>query len=188
MIKDITIGQYYPTNSVIHRLDPRTKINATILYIVFLFLVNTVWGYLAAFLFLAVATGISKIPAKYLLKGLKPLIFIIVLTVIINMFWTPGNVLWQWWILKLTDAGLVNAVKMGFRLILLVAGTSLMTLCTPTLDLADGMESMMKKNTAAEIGCARIKHDDEHCASFHSDIDGRDGSHYESTEITWCGF
>ena len=91
MIKDITIGQYYPTDSVIHRLDPRTKLNITLLYIIFLFVVNNLWGYLAAFLFLCFVTLLSKIPVKYLLRGLKPLLFIITLTVVINMFWTPGT-------------------------------------------------------------------------------------------------
>ena len=145
MIKDITIGQYYPTDSVIHRLDPRTKLNATLLYIIFLFVVNNLWGYLAAFLFLCFVTLLSKIPVKYLLRGLKPLLFIITLTVVINMFWTPGTVLYQWWIFKITDNGISNALNFGLRLILLVSGTSLMTLCTSTIALADGMETGMKK-------------------------------------------
>ena len=137
MIKDITIGQYYPTDSIVHRLDPRTKINATLLFIIFLFIVNNIWGYLFAALLIGIVTAISKIPPGYVIKGLKPLIFIIVLTVVVNMFWTPGNIVWQWWIFKLTDAGLKNAVNMGFRLILLVSGTSLMTLCTSTIALSD---------------------------------------------------
>ncbi|MFA0815789.1 MAG: energy-coupling factor transporter transmembrane protein EcfT [Anaerofustis sp.] len=144
MIKDITIGQYYPTDSVIHRLDPRTKINTTLLFIIFLFIVNNIWGYLFAAVLVAVVTAVSKIPPGYVVRGLKPLIFIIALTVVINMFWTPGNVIWQWWIFKLTDAGLQNAVNMGFRLVLLVAGTSIMTLCTSTIALSDGMETLMK--------------------------------------------
>ncbi len=156
MIKDITIGQFYPTGSIIHRLDPRTKINATFLYIIFLFIVNNLWGYFGALLFLAVVTALSKIPPKYILRGLKPLLFIIIFTVIVNMFWTPGEVLWQFWIFKITDIGLKNAVYMGMRLILLVTGTSIMTLCTSTIALTDGMESLMKKIPLVKRGAHEL--------------------------------
>ncbi len=156
MIKDITIGQFYPTNSVIHRLDPRTKINATFLYIIFLFIINNLWGYLAALVFLSIVTLLSKIPVKYLLRGLKPLIFIILLTVVLNMFWTQGNVIWQLWIFKITDTGLTNAINMGFRLILLVTGTSIMTLSTSTIALTDGMESLMKKIPLVKRGAHEL--------------------------------
>ena len=114
-------------------------------FIIFLFIVNNIWGYLFAALLIGIVTAVSKIPPGYVVKGLKPLIFIIVLTVVVNMFWTPGNVIWQWWIFKLMDAGLQNAINMGFRLILLVSGTSIMTLCTSTIALSDGMEALMKK-------------------------------------------
>ena len=139
MFKDITIGQYYPTDSIIHKLDPRTKINSTLLYIIFLFVVNNLWGYMAAFVFLAFVVTLSKVPVKYILKGLKPLVIIITLTVLLNMLWTPGNVIFQVWIIKITDMGINNAVNMGLRLILLISGTSIMTLTTSTLDLTDGL-------------------------------------------------
>ena len=145
MIKDITIGQFYPTDSVLHKLDPRTKLAATFLYIIFLFVINNLWGYIAAFAFLTIMVVISKIPISYILRGLKALIFIIVFTVVVNMFWTPGKVLWRWGFLKLTVEGIVQAVRMAVRLILLVSSTSLMTLCTSTIALTDGMEHAMKK-------------------------------------------
>ena len=145
MIKDITIGQYYPTGSVIHQLDPRTKLNVTLLYIIFLFVVNNLVGYLVAFLFLVAMILLSKIPVRYVARGLKPLILIIVLTVVLNMFWTQGTVIAQFWIFKITDNGLRMAINMGVRLVLLVSGTSLMTLCTSTIALTDGMEMLMKK-------------------------------------------
>ncbi len=156
MIKDITIGQYYPTNSIIHKLDPRTKILSTFLYIIFLFVANSIWGYLAAFVFLAVVVALSKIPVSYVLRGLKAVVFIIILTVIINMLWTPGNVLWQWKFLRVTQEGLRLSVNMAFRLILLISGTSVMTLCTSTIALTDGMEALIKrvpflKNVAHEL-------------------------------------
>ena len=145
MFKGITIGQYYPTNSAIHKLDPRTKINATFLYIIFLFVVDNIWGYLAAFLMLASVIVATKIPVKLFIRGLRGLLFIIILTVIINMFWTPGNVLVKLWIFKITDAGLVQACRMASRLIMLVSGTSVMTLTTSAIALTDGMESLFKK-------------------------------------------
>lgn len=145
MFKDITIGQYYPTGSVVHALDPRTKINTTFLYIIFLFIVHNLWGYLAAFVFLALVIILSKVPVKFILRGLKPLIIIILLTVILNMLWTPGNIIWQFWVIKITDSGLMNAINMGLRLILLISGTSIMTLCTSTIALTDGLEALIKK-------------------------------------------
>lgn len=145
MINDITIGQYYPTNSVIHKLDPRTKIVSAFLYIIFLFTVKNIWGYLAAFLFLAVVVLVSEIPAGYVIKGIKGILFIMLLTVVINMFWTPGEIIWQWKFLKITKEGLQLSFNMAFRLVLLISGTSMMTLCTDTISLTDGMEELIKK-------------------------------------------
>ena len=145
MINDITIGQYYPTDSVIHKLDPRTKIVSAFLYMIFLFTVNNVWGYLAAFIFLAAVVSVSKIPAGYVIKGIKGILFIMLLTVVINMFWTPGEIVWQWKFLKITKEGIQLSFNMAFRLVLLISGTSMMTLCTDTISLTDGMEELIKK-------------------------------------------
>ena len=145
MIKDITIGQYYPTDSVIHRLDARTKLLSTLMYIIFLFLVKNVWGYLAAFVMLTIAVILSKIPVGYVLRGLKAVVFILCLTVLINLFFTPGDVIWSYGIMKITEQGARMAFNVAFRLLLLISSTSLMTLCTDTITLTDGMEELMRK-------------------------------------------
>lgn len=144
MLKDITVGQYYPTGSPIHRLDPRTKLIFTLVYIVMLFVVNNLWGYLAAFVMLCVFVAISKIPPIYLLRGVKAILFIIILTVILNLFMTPGEPVFTIGPLTITDQGIRVAEFMAVRLILLIVGTSLMTLTTSPLDLTDGMERLLK--------------------------------------------
>lgn len=144
MFKDITIGQYYPTDSVIHRLDPRTKIIFTFAYIVMLFVINNMWGYLAAFVLLVGIIIASKIPISYIIRGVKGLIFIILLTVILNLFMTPGTVIASIGPLHITMEGLKVAVFMALRLIFLVMGTSIMTLTTSPIDLTDGMEFCMR--------------------------------------------
>ena len=145
MLNDITIGQYYPTGSIIHRLDPRVKIFVTFLYMILLFMVKSFIGFLGMFLLLVIPVVLSKVPVSYLLKGLKGLIIIILFTVCLNMFMTPGTVLYKIGFLKITDNGLRNAVLMAVRLILLVTGTSLLTLVTSPISLTDGMERLMKK-------------------------------------------
>lgn len=155
MFKDITLGQYYPTDSVIHRLDPRTKINFTLAYIILLFVINNPVGYLIAIGMLALVIVLSKIPFTYIVKGLRPLVFIIVLTFILNMFMTPGTVLWQWKVFHITKEGLKLSIFMALRLTLLVAGTSIMTLATSPMDLTDGMEAGM----SVIPGLKRVAHD-----------------------------
>ena len=146
MLNDITIGQYYPTGSPIHKMDPRTKLMMTFLYVIMLFFAKNVYSFLFMFVLLSIAIKISKVPLSYILKGVKTLVFIIMFTVVLNMFMTPGdNVLWQWGIFKLTIEGIYNAVTMAIRLVLLVCGTSLMTLVTSPISLTDGMENLMGK-------------------------------------------
>lgn len=140
MLKDITIGQYYPTGSIIHRLDPRTKILFTTAFIVMLFLVNNVWGYLISFALIATITILSKIPIGYIIRGIKGLVLIILLTVVLNLFMTPGQTIASIGPLTITMEGLKVATFMALRLILLVVGTSVMTLTTSPIDLTDGME------------------------------------------------
>ncbi|MPW24994.1 energy-coupling factor transporter transmembrane protein EcfT [Alkalibaculum sp. M08DMB] len=151
MFKDVTVGQYYPANSIIHKLDPRTKINFTFLFIIALFLVNTFTGYIVAFLFLISIILLSKIPIKYILKGIKGLIFIILLTVLINLFITPGTPKYQFWIFVITEEGLHLAVFMALRLIFLVTGTSIMTLTTSPIALTDGIEYLLKRVPIVKI-------------------------------------
>lgn len=144
MIRDITIGQYYPSDSVIHRLDPRTKIIATLLYLISLFLFQSILSYAIAITFLIVIIKISKVPVKFILKGLKPIFMLLIITVIFNLFLTStGNILFQLGFLKITDVGLRTAVYMGVRLMLLIAGSNIMTLTTTPNSLTDGIEKLL---------------------------------------------
>ena len=143
MLKDITLGQYYQTESVIHRLDPRVKLVGTICYIISLFLVNNVWGYLVAALFLAVMIKLSNVPFKFMVKGMKAIMFLLMLTVVFNMFLTPGEALISVWKLTITKEGLKLAIMMAVRLTFLIIGSSVMTLTTTPNNLTDGMENLM---------------------------------------------
>lgn len=144
MLKDITLGQYYQTESVIHRLDPRVKLVGTIAYILSLFLVNKIQGYIVAVLFLALVIRLSKVPFKFMVKGMKAILFLLLLTVAFNLFLTPGEVLVQIWKLTITKEGLKLAVLMAVRLTFLIIGSSVMTLTTTPNHLTDGMEKLMK--------------------------------------------
>lgn len=144
MLRDITLGQYYQTDSVIHRLDPRVKLVATIAFIVSLFLVENFWGYLIAVLFLATCIKLSRVPFGFMVKGMKAIMFLLLLTVAFNLFLTPGTPLIQIWKLTITIEGLRLAVMMAVRLSFLIIGSSIMTLTTTPNNLTDGMESLMK--------------------------------------------
>ncbi len=143
MIRDITLGQYYPANSVLHRLDPRVKFVGTLLFIVSVFVFNTFPGYGVATIFLLAMIGISKVPVKFMFKGLKAIFIILLITVIFNMILTPGEVLWRLGFLKVTREGLIMAGKMTIRLTYLVIGSSIMTLTTTPNQLTDGLESLL---------------------------------------------
>ena len=144
MIRDITIGQYYPANSKLHRLDPRVKIVCTLLYLISLFLINNIVGYIVAAVFLATMIRISKVPFKFIGKGLKPVIMLLMITVLFNLFLTnSGNVIFSFWILKVTDEGLRTAIFMAIRLIFLILGSSLMTFTTTPNALTDGIEKLL---------------------------------------------
>lgn len=141
MIRDITIGQYYPSNSVLHKLDSRVKLIATIVFIISLFVVNSFIGYAFAFLCLAVLIYISKVPLKFMLKGLKSIMFIIIFTVILNVFVTDGEtVLFNYGIITITLEGIILAIKMCVRLIMLIVGSSLLTLTTTPIELTNAIE------------------------------------------------
>lgn len=144
MLRDITLGQYYQTESVIHRLDPRVKLTATLIFILSLFLVDNVWGYAAAGIFLVCAIRLSHVPFKYMVKGMKAIVFLLVFTVIFNLFLTPGRPLITIWKLSITLEGVVTAVKMAVRLSFLIIGSSVMTLTTTPNNLTDGMESLLR--------------------------------------------
>ncbi len=141
MFKDITLGQYYPVDSPIHRLDPRTKLSATVLYIVSLFIANNIFCYLLGIAFLVAAVSVSRVPWSFICRGLRPILFLLLLSVLFNLFLTSGEpVFWHWGILQITGTGIRQAFFMGLRLILLIMGSSLMTFTTTPTALTDGME------------------------------------------------
>ena len=142
-MRDITIGQYYPADSVLHRLDPRVKLIGTFAFLVSLFLGKGLVAYGIATVFLAVVIGLSKVPFKMILKGLKAIIIILLITVSFNLFLTDGEVIFQLGFLKVTKEGVSVAFFMGIRLVYLVIGASLMTLTTTPNDLTDGLESVL---------------------------------------------
>lgn len=144
MIRDITLGQYYPEQSVIHRLDARTKILGTLLYIIEVFLVNSFAGFGLVILALGILIGISRVPVRFIFKGLKAVGFIILLTFVLNLFMFDGTVLWHWKFLTITYEGLYRSCFMALRLILLIIGTSMLTLTTKPMELTDGLEKLLK--------------------------------------------
>ncbi|MBR2674281.1 MAG: energy-coupling factor transporter transmembrane protein EcfT [Mogibacterium sp.] len=144
MIRDITLGQYYPGNSVIHRLDARTKIIATLLYIVVLFMVKNFWGFLIAAAFMFAIIEFSRVPVRFIFRGLTAVFLIIAFTFVINLFMVDGRVLWEWKFLSITYEGVSRAFFMAVRLVLLIIGSSLMTLTTKPIELTDGLEKLLK--------------------------------------------
>lgn len=143
MIRDITIGQYYPANSVLHRLDPRLKLNGTLLFIISIFLFDTFYGYAAVILFLASVIKLSKVPLKFIIRGLKAVLVILIFTMVFNLFLTSGEVIYRLGFLKITREGLHSALFMGIRLTFLLLGSSLMTFTTTPNQLTDGLEKLL---------------------------------------------
>ena len=143
MLRDITLGQYYQTDSVIHRLDPRVKLVTTICFIVSLFVVDNFIGYLIAGIFLAMVIKLSKVPLKYMLRGMKSIVFLLIIAVVFNLFLTPGEAVVTFWKIKITMEGIRQAVFMAIRLIFLIMGSSIMTLTTTPNNLTDGMEKLL---------------------------------------------
>ncbi|MCI6675711.1 MAG: energy-coupling factor transporter transmembrane protein EcfT [Clostridiales bacterium] len=140
MLRDITIGQYYAVESRIHRLDPRVKLMGTLIYIISLFIAKGIVGYVVAGLFLGVIIRISKVPLRYMMRGLKSIIFILLLSVSFNIFLTEGTVLVQIGFLHITKEGLILAAWMAVRLVFLILGSTVMTLTTTPNNLTDGLE------------------------------------------------
>lgn len=145
MIRDITIGQYYPAQSSVHRLDPRVKIICTLIFLVSLFVQNSLLGYAVATIFLMIVIKASQVPLKFMLKGLKAIVILLLFTVVMNLFLTKGGeTLVHFWIFTITEQGLRVSVFMAIRLIYLIVGSSLMTLTTTPNSLTDGIESVLK--------------------------------------------
>jgi energy-coupling factor transport system permease protein len=143
MLKDITLGQYFPGNTVVHMLDPRTKLILTIVYIVALFSAVSFVTYALMFVVLIACILVSRISFKTILKSIKPLVFIIVFTAVLNVFFTRGTPIYQIWIITITEEGIRTAGFMVVRLIMLIMGTFLLTYTTSPIALTDGLEKLM---------------------------------------------
>ncbi len=142
-MSDFTIGQYYPEKSIIHSLDPRVKLFGTLVFIVMLFVVNNFIGFGLMALYLFAIVKMSKIPFRKVIKGVKGIIIVLIVSTLLNIFFTPGKPLGHWWIFTITAEGLVRSAYLVVRLILLVLATSVMTLTTKPNDLADGLEKAL---------------------------------------------
>lgn len=140
MLRDITLGQYYPENSILHKLDPRVKLLGTFVFIVSLFLFDSFYGYIVATVFLTSMIILSKVPFSFMTRGLKAIVVLMLFTVTINMLLTPGEVLVSFWKITVTKEGVKLAIFMAFRLIYLIIGSSIMTLTTTPSNLTDGLE------------------------------------------------
>ncbi len=151
MLNDITLGQYFPLDSSIHRLDPRTKILSTLLYIILVFFADSAIGYAGVAIFCFGIIRASKIHFKTVLKSIRPLIFIILFTAVINIFFTADdNIIWQYKFIKISMLGINNAINMALRLVFLVMGSSLLTYTTSPILLTDGIEKLL--NPFSKIG------------------------------------
>ena len=144
MLKDITLGQYFPGNSFVHRLDPRTKLLMLVIYIVALFTATNWISYGLCFAFLALTIAISTIPLKSIVRGMKPLVFILIFTGLLNLFFTAGEtVLVRIWVITITLEGTVRAFFMVIRILMLITATFLLTYTTSPIALTDGLESLL---------------------------------------------
>ncbi len=143
MLKDITVGQYYPTGSIIHKTDPRVKIIVNFIYIIFLFIINSFIGYGLVFLWIFATAMAAKLPLKMLFKGLKPLKWILLITFVVNVIFTPGENLFSIGFINVSREGVILATRMSVRLVLLVLGTSILTLTTSPVSLTDGIEGVL---------------------------------------------
>lgn len=144
-MKNVALGQYFPGSSLMHRLDPRVKLLLTIAVIVLIFFVHTYWGYLAVLATLMLAVACSRISVKFVLKGIKPMWFVILLTFVMNIFFLTGEkVLWQWGAVKIYQEGLEKAIELAIRLILLVMCSTILTLTTSPKEITDALESLLR--------------------------------------------
>lgn len=144
MLRDITLGQYYQTDSILHRMDPRTKLVGTFIFIISIFIKKNIFVFTLATIFLIATIALSKVPVKFIFRGMKPILAMLIFTVVLNLFMYGGDtVLWQWKFIKITKEGLINAGYMGARIALLVIGASIMTLTTKPTNLTDGLEHLL---------------------------------------------
>ena len=156
MIKDITLGQYYKKDSLVHSLDPRVKLVATLIFLVSLFISTNIFAYVLATIFLIIAINKCKVPFKFIIKGLKSLLVLLLISVFFNLFLTPGDPIFSIGIFKITREGIVIAIKMAIRLIYLVIGSSILTLTTTPSKLTDGLEKGLSFLKAFKVPVAEI--------------------------------
>lgn len=155
MFKDITLGQYFPGNSVIHSLDPRTKLMLMIAYIVIVFLVRSMWMFIPVAVFLAMTIVLARVPLGYVVRTLKPMRWLLILMFILNLFLIKtGEPILEVWIIKITTGGLRQSIFIIIRLVLLVTGTSLLTLTTTPISLTDGLEKLLMPLDKTEVSSA----------------------------------
>lgn len=144
-MRDVAFGQYYPTGSPIHRLDPRAKLIFSLLFMIFIFFAKSYTAFLYVFIFLTIVTVVAKIPPKIVLKSLKLILFLLIFTGLINLFlYDEGRLLASWWIFTITDKGIDFTIKLALRLALLVIGTNMLSLTTTPMELTDAIESLLK--------------------------------------------
>lgn len=150
------IGQYYPADSIVHSLDPRAKILISIMFMIILFVGNNFYGFLVAGVFTLVCVFLSKVPIRMLIRGLRPIIFIMIFTMALHLFLTPGPTMFEIGPLKATWSGLIQGLFIGIRLIILIAFTSLLTLTTSPIELTDGLEDILKPLTKIGVPAHEI--------------------------------
>lgn len=143
MLKDITLGQYYQTDSILHRMDPRVKLMGTLLFIVQLFCFRNFFGYIVTIVFLGIVIALSKVPFKFIIKGMRAIVFLLLITVGFNLFLTPGTELFHIWKLSVTIEGIKLAGAMALRMMLLIIGSSILTLTTTPNNLTDAIEKSL---------------------------------------------
>ncbi|MCQ2530974.1 MAG: energy-coupling factor transporter transmembrane protein EcfT [Lachnospiraceae bacterium] len=144
MFKDITIGQYYPGNSIIHKLDPRVKLLGVVVYIAALFIINNIWGFIFLTAAMVVLISLSQVPLSHILKGLKFVWFLVALALFFNLFFSDGNIIWSWWIFHMSTEGIFRAIFFALRLIFVIVGASMLTYTTTPTTLTNGLEKVFK--------------------------------------------
>lgn len=143
MFRELTIGQYYPIDSIIHKLDPRVKLMGALIFIVTVFLANNIFSIIVVTAFLVTFIALSRVPLSFMLKGLRAIVMLLIVAGIFNLFLTPGNAIAEFWIFRITDVGVKNCIFMIIRMIYLIVGTSVMTLTTTPNQLTDGLETSL---------------------------------------------
>jgi len=141
----ITVGRYYPTNSAMHRMDPRIKLIGTFMHITTTLMANNFWGYGVAAIYVLILIKISNVPAGLMIRGLRPILYLLIFAMLLNLFLAPGEtILVQQWFITITTEGVVFAIQMGLRLTLMIVGTSMLTLTTSPIKLTDGLEALLR--------------------------------------------